>query len=845
MPPTLPPLGLLKLLSPLIRRFRIDTLIIVPVSAVLTVAVLLGTLSTRPPTVLSALLCPAIAIAFLLWGRTIPRVPDGEDVARYRYDGGCDNDGPPRGGGGGGGYDDGGGGGEDIISSTTTTASKEAEEDGRAPIFPVPGAPRAPERDDLTALQTPPPSAPLSGGAATTEGRGAEGGEPETEAWFRDGRGRVVLLRGVNLGGCCKIPSRGGDVAGAQSCSPEDVSFVGRPLPLDLADAHLARLRSWGYVLVRLLFTWEAVEHGGPGVYDGEYLNYLVSLIRMCRRRGISAFLDCHQDCWSRFTGGSGAPAWTLRKMGFDLDGIERSGAAYCDGRYAGRKWMTTIDGGTIPRMAWYANNARLAAGTMWTVFFAGDDFAPLTTIDGIPAGRYLQDRYCDMLGAVARAVREEPNVLGFDIMNEPSVGFTGLSDVRDISDNPFLLGWRVDAWTAMETGAGYVRTVDFFGGFFQYDGRRTINPTGASAWELSDSDNDDADRGKNCVWRRNGVWRRDGITGEPELLRPDHFARNPRTGRPVDFLRDYSIPFWDRATSAIRSEMPDAIIFHEPAIDMTDPGKTERPVLSSSQAGKRGVVWSKHFYDGTTLITGSFSRWMGANPTSGAPLLGLRNVVRSFGRSLWAFREEASAMGPNGGAPVLVGETGVPFNMRNNRDFADLGPCACALNVTLRAVEEALVSCTLWNYDPTNSNDIGDRWNGEDLSLYSTDHRSDPSDLNSGGRALTSAIRPYAIRTAGVPRRMEFDPYRADRRFIFSFVPAQEVRYETVIYLPRYHYPHGAYIQSKPEGGGEWDLDWSEQTLVYRHCGPATSGLMAGGTHTIIVTKIKSGERQ
>jgi len=53
--------------------------------------------------------------------------------------------------------------------------------------------------------------------------------------------------------------------------------------------------------------------------------------------------------------------------------------------------------------MVWGANYHRLASATMFTLFFAGDRFAPKTKIDGVPAQEFLQSHF---LGAMATLVR-------------------------------------------------------------------------------------------------------------------------------------------------------------------------------------------------------------------------------------------------------------------------------------------------------------------------------------------------------------------------------------------------------------------------------------------------------
>ena len=121
--------------------------------------------------------------------------------------------------------------------------------------------------------------------------------------WFKDADGRTLLLRGVNLGGSSKLPATpdGATYRREGFFEHRALSFVGRPFPLDEADEHFARLRSWGFTFVRFLVTWEAIEHAGPGIYDQEYLEYIYAIVKRAGEYGIRMVIDPHQDVWSRF----------------------------------------------------------------------------------------------------------------------------------------------------------------------------------------------------------------------------------------------------------------------------------------------------------------------------------------------------------------------------------------------------------------------------------------------------------------------------------------------------------------------------------------------------------------
>ena len=246
--------------------------------------------------------------------------------------------------------------------------------------------------------------------------------------WFVDEHGRRVILRGVNLGGDCKVPyPDGGTNFPSDFSDHREVSFIGRPFPIAEADEHFSRLRAWGFNCLRMLTTWEAVEHRGPNDYDVEYLDYFAELCRLAGDYGFYVFVDFHQDVWSRMSGGDGAPGWLFEKVGIDYRRIAESGSAHVmqhlyDYSRGGRQEDR------YPTMSWSANSRRPANGIMWTLFFAGRDFAPGLTIDGDNAQDYMLDHYLGSMREIARRIRDLPNVMGFDSLNEPTPGWIGQS---------------------------------------------------------------------------------------------------------------------------------------------------------------------------------------------------------------------------------------------------------------------------------------------------------------------------------------------------------------------------------------------------------------------------------
>ena len=615
---------------------------------------------------------------------------------------------------------------------------------------------------------------------------------------FIDGLERRLMLRGVNLSGSSKVPYKpdGATYIREGFFDHRNVSFVGRPFPLDQADEHLTRLREWGYNFLRLLITWEAIEHAGPGIYDEEYLDYIAEVVKLAGKYGFNLFIDPHQDVWSRFSGGDGAPGWTLEAVGFDITHFAETGAAIVHATHPG----------PYPRMIWSSNARKLACATMFTLFFAGNDFAPSIKIENEPAQEYLWRHYFKAIQQVAMRIKDQPNVIGYDTLNEPSSGYIGWKDLNSAGE-PINLDASPTPYQSMLLGAGLPQEVDFWSlglASIKKTGTRMLNETRQRAWLP----------GYDCIWKQHGVWDFDQ-SGTPQLLRPDYFTQV--NGKPVDFTRDYYRVFNDRFGEAINSIHPDALIFIEAEPDI--------PPYEEGVGDIKNVVYAAHWYDAFVLVKKEYTPHIAVNSFSHKIVLTAPAIRRSFRKQIATIKHHADQQ--LGGVPFVLGETGISFDLHEKRAYqtGDFRIQVKALQRTMQAVEDNLVNFTLWNYTPDNTNLHGDLWNDEDLSIYSVDQRTNPRDINSGGRALQAVVRPYPMATAGELLQANFNPFKRIFKMKFRHDPA--ISAPTEIFVPNYQYPHGYSIRVSD---GRYEIKRSQQLLLY----------WPGEGHSIHTIKIK-----
>jgi endoglycosylceramidase len=254
---------------------------------------------------------------------------------------------------------------------------------------------------------------------------------PDRTPYLADGAGRQVLLHGVAAVGMQDVAYPNADGGPAlfpvnptayDGKCPKASSLVPQP-PLCEVQASkpayaqstapgsgddFAQMRALGFNVVRLVLNWSQLEPT-PGTYSTTYLNRVAQVVGWARQQGIYVILDMHQDQYSRYIvpvdaksapagcspsgGGDGAPAWAVQtdgKAGCALYGIDELNPA---------------------ESAAFAN--------FW-------QNSPVAASQGQSPGTGLQDHYIGALAALAHRFQNSPDVLGYELMNEPQPGSTG-----------------------------------------------------------------------------------------------------------------------------------------------------------------------------------------------------------------------------------------------------------------------------------------------------------------------------------------------------------------------------------------------------------------------------------
>jgi endoglycosylceramidase len=190
-----------------------------------------------------------------------------------------------------------------------------------------------------------------------------------TGSWLTNSDGQVVLLHGLN-----EVYKEPPYEPAADGFSSDDAAF----------------LAANGFNVVRVGVIWSELEPE-PGVFNTAYLDSIEQTVQTLGNDHIYSILDFHQDAYSTEFGGEGAPAWAVQ-----------------------------TDGAANPSLPFPYNEFFDPAETQaWDSFWSNAD---------APNGIGLEDNYAQMLEYVANAFNGNPDVAGFELMNEPSPGSDALS---------------------------------------------------------------------------------------------------------------------------------------------------------------------------------------------------------------------------------------------------------------------------------------------------------------------------------------------------------------------------------------------------------------------------------
>ena len=606
------------------------------------------------------------------------------------------------------------------------------------------------------------------------------------QSFFKDGHGRYLTLNGVNFSGSTKVPAE---------FNP--ISYVGKPAPLDQLDKHFSIMRDLGFNAIRLLVIWEAVEPYGSGSYDVEYLDYIEQVVAKAEKYGIYCLMDMHQDGFSRHlfamyddgrdmmslvdpreielaelygfnnkTMGDGAPAWAVQLClpEKDVNGPEW-GLPYWDAS----NWSNTSS--VLPFTMWGINIfGAVDVLRCFATMLAGRDVYPHYFHQGVHIQDYLQESYANAWRQIAMRVGKYPNLIGYDIMNEPpgvyivfaiyallaqdAKSMSGvLSDevVENAMDT--LLQSYVDQGVP-ESQAQVLREI-----LIDYD----ILPRSVDQLAAA------------------GFMEKISSPYAPDI--------SAAIGMNSAFNKTYLQPFLSMVGQAIQEEDPNAIIFLEETLGLPETGISGQWIQTMTRPeGLDQVAFLPHWY------------------TDIYPFFGMNVPPREFTEDEKRHRhyvdDIAGVIEPAafslGNPPVGLGEFGTYYNFGGIEKSVeqDYIISSLVINPYYEAFEELLLHRFLWCYSPENTSSNGEGWNREDFSLL---------DFNQQPRSWQAYSRTVPRFASGRIRSMHFhSPLHYFEEYTDKTTPflefememdAREVSAPTEIFVPPLQYVDGFYV--------------------------------------------------
>jgi len=416
-------------------------------------------------------------------------------------------------------------------------------------------------------------------------------------------------------------------------------------------------------------------------------------------------------------------------------------------------------------------------------------DITDCKAITEIDVKEYLQDAYGAAWRQVAGQVADLPNVIGYDIMNEPNSNFIVLTAVAALLKTGTVEGARQTVVGMLGKETGDLLTDSLIA--------LCILPVFP----------DKPDAAATAEQQKAYEGAKQKILVEWGLDKLDVLAA---AGMNTGFDKNWLQPFYERIGADIRKVDPKAVIFSEPTSNITSiAGGELGGMWDMSMTRPKGlphVVYAPHYY------------------ADAYPYLGFNMPPRDFSVEEVRYRDYTTALKKvmaiaqfsMGNVPVVFGEFGTYFNFGGiDKSVASQYAVSSAmLDNYFEAFEQMFQSQMLWCYTPDNDKQYGDWWNKEDFSIQGFDRK---------WRGESAWMRPFARALAGRPISTHyyspnhyFDPHKGVvdpvREFEVSY-QAKETRAPSEIYVPKLQYPDGFYVWTSD---GTCHYDAATQTLSH-----------------------------
>ncbi len=185
-----------------------------------------------------------------------------------------------------------------------------------------------------------------------------------------------------------------------------------------IEESDVERERRYGFNVTRYVLNWSAIEPE-RGVYDQNYINETIKRIEWYTSREIYVLLDMHQDLYSAVFGGggNGAPEW----------------AVFTDGVKIG-----TYNFGDL----WFLQYLTPEVINAFQNFYRYED-----------PYKFLQDHFIGAWTEIVKRVKDNPYVIGYELMNEPHPG-----DGKLLQNKHFA---QVQLWGLYDRAIREIRKID------------------------------------------------------------------------------------------------------------------------------------------------------------------------------------------------------------------------------------------------------------------------------------------------------------------------------------------------------------------------------------------------